>query len=58
MIEKSKLPKNGAVGRLQRNTKLRQCRFVQLMAQVMRRGDRRGGNIRSAAGHPFSDGNS
>jgi hypothetical protein len=55
MVEQRQLAKQGAVGGLQRDAQARQRRLIQRMAQMMGGGDRGGGDIGGAAGHPFGD---
>jgi hypothetical protein len=57
VVEQRQLAEQGAVGGLQGDAEPGEGGFIQRMAEMMRGGHRRRGDIRGAAGHPFGDRN-
>ena len=57
VVEQGQLAEQGAVGGLQGDAEPGEGGFIQRMAEMMRGGHRRRGDIRGAAGHPLGDRN-
>lgn len=57
VVEQGQLAEQGAVGGLRGDAEPGEGGFIQRMAEMMRGGHRRRGDIRGAAGHPLGDRN-